>query len=322
MDLYLSSLSTRGDTNYTPMPRISKDISDTKCENRERARNILLQAIYHKQALLRVKLRHQMQRKIVRLWNACTEHQDLQVQQKNNLELWKHIQDCCDKDCKEKFCQSRRHITMTYSKCCKTLNQHSIGNFCVPAMDHIVRESRDDCRLREKHSEIRIGKTKETDETLIYDFGENKTSTSYRSKRISGVSQSSYTSAACVKRNTFPGESVVQDITTKRPLFPQQLHPVEHTQACKEEQITNVVSPNPNISLEKLHAEISLSDPIAFDRKRLLEEERKDRSDVLIALLSLKKRTYNQTIPDAAHSSNASFAYNAGGSSKKIRVER
>jgi len=283
---HMSSLSTDGNTAFTPMPSISKNTFNAKCIDYERAKCILLQAILRKKILLRAKIRRQMQRKLVRLWNACTKYEDSQAlnskeKEKKNSDLWNHIQDCCDIDCKEKFCQSSRRIIIPFSKCCKTLNQHSIRNFSATAINHFIEESRASHQLRKKRDgEICIENTKGMDGTLIYDSDENKTSTSNTLEQISGVSQSSHTTARCVDRNTFrhkqhrslphsekhaeggpDGDSVVQ-------LFLQKPKPVE--------------------------AEIPLlCTDIPFERKYLSEEEKKERSDVLIALLSLKKRLPN-----------------------------
>jgi len=316
----LNSLSTEYNTIYTPMPSMSKETSNMTCIDHERAKNTLLQAILRKKALLRVKIRRQMQRKLLRLWNVCTKNQDPQapleskeVRAKKNLDLWKHIEVCCDIDCKEKFCQRSRRIILPLSKCCKALNnQRSISSLCAPAKNHIAPRSRADSRLRKKHDSEMIqivGETKGIDGTLIYDLGKNKAfTTSYKLEQISGVAQITHTTAGCIERNISPhkdhctlshyqesvegeadGYLVVQSCL-------QQPQPVEHTQPpCTEDQAIDVESSNPKTSLENLQVEIPLSDTgLTSERKCLSEEERKERkerSDVLIALLSLNKRT-------------------------------
>jgi len=299
MDFPLQSLSSEDNTIYTPMPIISRDTSEMKNINHKTAKNILLQAIFRQKAQLRVRIRHQMQRKILRLWNVCTKHQDseaLHSKEMKNLELWKHIQGCCDIDCKENFCQSSRRIIISLSNCHKTLNQHPSSTLCAPVMN--------DYRLKKKHdSEIYTGWTKGIDGTMIYGFDENKGSTSYKLEQISKIAQNSHTTAACVERNIFPHdqhhtfthcqkklEGGQDGSSVKRPLFLQQLQPVEHTQICTEDKAVYIKSSNPNISSEKLHVEIPISGKsITFEPKSLSEEE--DRSDALIALLSLKKIT-------------------------------
>jgi len=310
INFHMSSLSTDDNTMFTPMPSISKNTSNAKNLKNERAKDVLLQAILRKKTLLRVKIRRQMQRKLVRLWNACTKYEDSRAlnskeREKKNSDLLNHVQDCCDIDCKELFCQSSRRIIVPLSKCCKTLNQHSIRNSSAPAMDHCIKESRGGHQLRKVHdSEISIGKTKGMDGTLIYDSAENKTSTSYTLEHISGVSQSSHTTAGCVDHNTFRNKQLrnlshLEKNSVSGPggdlkvqLFSQKPKPVEHTQNCIEKPAMDVMPLNPNLLLDKLQTETSLScTDIAFEC--LSEEEKKERSDVLIALLSLKKKVPN-----------------------------
>jgi len=196
MDYQLSSsLSNEENARCTASPIIPKDIYNAK------HRTPKLQVSLRKNAII-----NQMQQRLILLLSACKKCKDfktLQPKEEKYLALWKHIQDCQDKDCKRIFCKSTCRILHHY-KYCKLSNQASTCKVCSPVMKYIAQESCDDNILTsKKNCKAHMEKLKQMASIMIYDSSKNKPSISYTPKRISETS-SAQTVVTRVEHNSFP----------------------------------------------------------------------------------------------------------------------
>jgi len=362
MDYQFSCLSNKGNTRCSVTPIIipNKAISNAKDNIHE------LESPRLQHSLTDVKIWHnskegstiinQMQRRLILIWNACTRYKDLQTlqpKQKKYLILCEHIQHCKDTNCKRMLCKSSRRIINHY-KHCTLLNHASTCKLCSRVMRYIAQNSCNDNHLTSKqHGKTHVEKMEWLGSTVICESDKNKTSSSYKPKRISEVTSTVQRTTTRVKKNSLPQkqsytnfrwnknpngtigiDSVIQAMKTKdtktaftqkqrratvrwdksvtggiradsvvhavkakgvqkATLLLQQIQTYARTHTCKIGEERDEWNLNHIITSKIQHEKTALSGIGSTFKDRLIpEEEKEDRVSASIALLILKKRTW------------------------------
>jgi len=137
---------------------------------------------------------HQMRQRLLHLRNACTvyQHSDvntLSSKQKSILQLWEHVQNCRDRDCKRKYCKSSC-LLLEHHFCCKRLGKDSKCKLCGPVKIHVERCCRGVDQLKNNNK--------------CDDQDSSTSSVSHPKKETIGEAEISPIAGKCLKTNTFP----------------------------------------------------------------------------------------------------------------------
>jgi len=246
---------------------------------------------------------HKMRQRILILRKACTiyQHSDINTlspKQKSILQLWEHIQDCRDKDCKRKYCKSSCLILEHYNRC-KRLNKSSKCEICTPVESRIERYSRMNQLTNNQKCATR--KRKYTNTFSTNDQGNNTSPIRYKEEKISEEGQMSQIAGKRLKSNTLPNEHQRKEIRwhksvkggiEKYPVVPVPCCQVQHRnkQISKREKAYKTRNSNDMIISEKNNLKPSFQDSKEVSvRSFILQEDRKKIIDVAITLMSLKK---------------------------------
>jgi len=229
---------------------------------------------------------HEMRQRLILLWNACTKYKYLRIlhpKQKKALELWEHMQDCCDKKCKRKYCRSSR-LMLAHFQHCKRSNKCLSCKLCAPVAICIAQDSNSTCKITNKqHGPIR--KRKQMDQDLMYKAHKKKTSVSDKSVKGGGKEYSLL-------------KFILTNQVKDYPLRLRQTKQHLNNQTLDLDKATNIWDPNRVIALETKPATL-IDSGITFADNIITEEDGQAIIEASIILSRLKKRRCSEIVPDA-----------------------
>lgn len=235
---------------------------------------------------------HTMQRRLILLWNTRDRHknsQTLRPKHKEALELWEHIQDCHDKDCKRKYCWSSCRILDHFHRC-RVSNRRSNCKLCAPVIKQIKQNSRgNNGSMNRQDSKI---ETKRPFDRIS--DGNKKPCISYKLKRRNALSHVRAHRCTVIRWDESvkcgQGEDSVAHIVKKRPLLLQGVQRYTNEQAYKRGKVRNIRTPKRIIpSGGRSGMNSSADTSINFEISYIMKEDRKEIVDASIVLMGMEK---------------------------------
>jgi len=281
-----------------------KNIPDDKHKDCERVENGLFRATSAKMMQNSITI-NQMQRRLFLLLNASTKNnqdsQPLNQKQKASVELWTHIKNCKQKDCKRRYCLRSRHIIDHFYRC-RMLKRCFTCKLCAPVINQILMNRKHDTSQKQTQhpQESRTLQTK---------------TAPFRSNDLSDRCHVSWHNSV---KGGHEEDSLFQTIRKyngkKRPL-PSSFR---HGNKKNYKKITTRNASNPTLTLSK---------------KKMLPSERVNIVCASIVLMRMKKKTRDEMIPkhntrsistsiSGEDSGENSFPSPGQNCSKKRRIEQ
>jgi len=240
-----------------------------------------MKSLIKRKILLRSRITKQMQRRLIHLWNASTKYQylqELRPDQKKYVDLWNHIQNCTDINCKHGQCLSSRQILAHFRRC-RTVNGHSACNFCSPVIKQIAQESHPNT-LTISQQDIPQNKKAEMDRARIFEFAKDKTSISFEPSQFLSVPHNTQSAAPPIKKPILSQNQRRTRIRwCKSVNFRQGKDKAMQDMRAKKLKKCSISQPQTH----------KIETAPNYKNEQILKETTQDQIDVSIALLSLKK---------------------------------